>query len=335
MELNFQNATFICGHRKSGTTLLLCLLDNHPQLLVYPADSAFFYGYYPTYDNRYSDDQKINRIAGFVIDQLEKEINTLSEEDQIDLNLSIDNFRMNLKKIAQNTEKKPHDMLISLLKAYRLIFKGSENAVRWVEKTTSTEIYASEIKKWFPLAKFIHVIRDPRDNWASLKSGWKKRYISFNDSLDRLMQSMIDRGRLGLEFAKYNEKRFGSESYKIIKFEELATNPNRILQEICNFLCIDFSNNLLSPTICGKHWKGNNFDGLTFEKPSSINVGRWKERITDEEARLIEFHFSPLMEFFNYPKAYQVNECMDAATRHYKWYNFAQLYSQPTVTKNG
>ena len=46
----------------------------------------------------------------------------------------------------------------------------------WVEKTTSSEFYATEIIKWFPNAKFIHLIRDPRDNFASLKSGWEERY---------------------------------------------------------------------------------------------------------------------------------------------------------------
>ncbi len=31
---------FICGYQKSGTTLLLNLLDNHPELVVMPGDSS-------------------------------------------------------------------------------------------------------------------------------------------------------------------------------------------------------------------------------------------------------------------------------------------------------
>jgi hypothetical protein len=46
-------ATFIAGYPKSGTTLLLSLLDNHPQLVVVPEETLFF-------DRvRYSDD-KVN-----------------------------------------------------------------------------------------------------------------------------------------------------------------------------------------------------------------------------------------------------------------------------------
>ncbi len=38
---------FICGHPKSGTSLLKALLDNHPQLVVYPEETVFFRRYLP------------------------------------------------------------------------------------------------------------------------------------------------------------------------------------------------------------------------------------------------------------------------------------------------
>src|SRR6185503_18605589 len=33
---------FICGHQRSGTTLLQNLLDDHPQLLVLPSEGTYF-----------------------------------------------------------------------------------------------------------------------------------------------------------------------------------------------------------------------------------------------------------------------------------------------------
>lgn len=38
---------FICGHPKSGTSLLRNLLDFHPQLVVYPEESRFFRQFLP------------------------------------------------------------------------------------------------------------------------------------------------------------------------------------------------------------------------------------------------------------------------------------------------
>src|ERR1700739_992384 len=37
-----QRACFIAGQAKSGTTLLVALLDSHPELLVMPQDTAYF-----------------------------------------------------------------------------------------------------------------------------------------------------------------------------------------------------------------------------------------------------------------------------------------------------
>ena len=37
-----QRACFIAGQAKSGTTLLIALLDNHPELLVLPEETAYF-----------------------------------------------------------------------------------------------------------------------------------------------------------------------------------------------------------------------------------------------------------------------------------------------------
>src|SRR5712672_2085243 len=42
-ELPFaQRASFIAGPAKSGTTLLVALLDSHPELLVFPQETAYF-----------------------------------------------------------------------------------------------------------------------------------------------------------------------------------------------------------------------------------------------------------------------------------------------------
>ena len=49
-DINWEKPVFICGHRKTGTTMLINLFDNHPDLLVYPDDSGFWYVYYPLFD---------------------------------------------------------------------------------------------------------------------------------------------------------------------------------------------------------------------------------------------------------------------------------------------
>lgn len=326
-----ENAVFLCGHRKSGTTLLLNLLDSHPELSVYPADSGFFYRYYPLAEiQNYSTKQKIDVMVNQTIKNLENEFSKLSDDDKHEIAFDVDSFKQEFLDLSSKSNITSKDMLISLALLYQK-YSPAQNQNMWVEKTTSTEIYALDILKWFPKAKFIHLIRDPRDNWASLQSGWEKRYKDFNDSKERLLQSLLERGKLGMEFAQLNNKIIGPKQYLILKFEDLTQNPESTLKKIASFLNIEYNEILLKPTICGKLWAGNNFDGLKFKSVSNVNVNRWRERISDDDAKLIEYHFYDIMKSFEYESVFNLEARVNAAKDHYKWHNFAQHYSYSTV----
>jgi hypothetical protein len=331
MDNQFQeNAIFICGHRKTGTTLMLNLLDNHPQLSVFPVDSNFFYKCYPIcFDQNYSTEEILDVIKNGVIKQLLNDYDKFSSSDKADLNFNFENFQRDFMEL-QTTPLSPKNLLSALSFSFKKNFKNLSTQKKWVEKTTSTEIYATDIFNWFPNAKFIHIIRDPRDNWASLKSGWNFRYEKFNESSNQLLQSLIDRGKLGMELAIHNVSLFGKERYKVIKYEDLGNKPKTIMRDICDFLNIEFDPIVLTPTIMGKPWKGNNFDGLEFNEISNVNVGNWKQRIDSKEAMLVEYHFQDLMSHFDYPLNYSLHERVSAAKEHYKWFNFSQSnsYSQ-------
>ncbi|MCD4761442.1 sulfotransferase, partial [bacterium] len=208
MKKFINDPIFLCGHRKAGTTMLLCLLDSHPELLVYPADSGFFYAYYPrAEEKKYSNKNKIDTVINFCIKNLDLEIKNLSPKDKRNLTFSIDNFIKDFHKTLNKSDMSSKKILKAMIEAFAINTNQDINGIKyWVEKTTSTEIYATEIIKWFPRAKFIHLIRDPRDNWASLKSGWLKRYRHFNDSYLFLLQSMFERSKLGMEMAEHNKK---------------------------------------------------------------------------------------------------------------------------------
>jgi hypothetical protein len=107
----------------------------------------------------------------------------------------------------------------------------------------------------------------------------------------------------------------------------ITKKPHDTMKNISEFLGIEYDPILLKPTIFGKPWKGNNFDGIEFDSISDVNVGRWKERILEKEAQIIEFHFDTFMPDFGYSLEYDETERMNSACEHYKWFNSAQLYS--------
>lgn len=321
-------ATFIGGHRKSGTTLLICLLDSHPELATLPIDSGFFYGIYPPY---YISDcslsQKKKKVIDFVFKgKLKQEIDYINTETTADFPFE-DLNRTFCRKVDMGSGS-PKEILEAMVSAFIEVAPiPKEINKRWVEKTTSSEIYAIDIFNWYPKAKFIHVIRDPRDNFASLKSGWHEKYSKANDGLERLLQSLIDRGKYGMQLAQYNKSLFGEDKYFILKFEDLAGYPEKTMKSLAKFLCIEFDEILLKPTVCGNLWKGNNFDGKTFDSVSDQNVNKWMDRISHHEAKVIEFHFRDLMDQYGYKQQYSLKEQVNSAKEHYKWFNYTQIYS--------
>lgn len=328
-ETFLDNPLFICGHRRSGTTLLLNLFDHHPELLAYPAETGFFYAVYPPYfaPGR-SQNEAVTQMSDFCIKNLTDNLKMSfppAIRRQIAFPVAV--FRRRFLSIAKPTQCGPPELLRAFMLAFHQTYNYPKKPIGWIEKTTSSEIYAADILRWFPNAKFIHVVRDPRDNWASLKSGWEVRFKQQNDSIDRLMHSMIERGKFGLELAIQNEQRFGKNVYRVIRYEDLVGNPSKSMRSLCEFCGATFSPRMLNPTVFGHAWGGNNYSGKTFFGPSKSNSGRWIERITTQEANLLEFHFEDAMSHFNYPLTSDLPARIDAAVEHYKWYNYAQAFS--------
>ena len=71
--------------------------------------------------------------------------------------------------------------------------------------------------------KFIHLIRDPRDNYASLKSGIKSHYSKIGESNLILLSSMINRAKLDFKFIITGENRTVTSNSVVIGDEFLLT----------------------------------------------------------------------------------------------------------------
>jgi hypothetical protein len=299
---------------------LVCLLDNHPELLTYPCDSGFFYKVFPAClsSNRAES-------MGAVVDHtirhcLRKEMANIGRPDLFD----VDAIAARFVELANATNGSPKSLLQALVQAYGALC--GQEARGWracVEKTTSSEIYALEIAGWFPKAKFIHLIRDPRDNYASLKSGWQARYRLQEEEPLGLLQSLIDRGRLGMRLARSNRAVLGADRYMIVRFEDLMRTPDVWLKAMSEFIGVAYHPSLAMPSVNGVAWPGNNFDGQKFQGLSAANVGRWPQRIEAQEAATIEFFMADAMIEHGYELTTSIEERARAAAEHYKWFNFS------------
>jgi len=315
---------FVGGHRKSGTTLLASLLDGHPDLWVYPYETHFWYSFYPEYlKSKYTLEQQKDRIKNFLLKDLcqivlkwgKKEIFQKELENNFDALLSIHN-------------KDVCGFFVSMIDAVRNVL-DKEIRIKdkiVITKDTHSEIYVNEIFKIYPDAKFINIVRDPRDNFASILTGWDKHYKNQYDSKERLLRDFIDRGYLCMNMAKDNWLKFGITKYKNICYEKLVQSPKKSMTELCQWIGIRESLLNLNPTCCGVEWKGNSFTKI-YKGINKNRIGIYKEILTEYQRKVIEYYFGDIMEYFGYTLDYKKEECVDAVREHYKWLNANGFHS--------
>src|SRR5256884_4637216 len=161
-ELPFgQRACFIAGQAKSGTTLLVALLDNHPQLLVLPEETAYFPTILTKYASRgrraqfdYLTKQSLSNVLfGGPCKWGKRNYATFPREK----------FFETFERAAFDPASAQEELLLLMVKAYAATLGRSLDTItRWVEKTPANRNHISAILTRFPEAKILVTLRDPR-----------------------------------------------------------------------------------------------------------------------------------------------------------------------------
>ena len=301
------NTLWICGHRKCGTTLLTNLFDSHPEIINYGSDFRMIYAFH----------DHLVRLQG--ASRRRERFNTLFFDDRV---TSDDINEAKFREITSNLDFEDDDVVWEYLKKIR----ASVDANNYLMiKETSSEMYYGSIKKAVN-AKFLHMVRDPRDNWAAIAAGVDTYYKQFGEGRYEALASAVFRIQSGFEALKLNTEVSGVDEYRVLKFEELVGRTDETLSNLTSWLNIELTNDLRAPTRAGSSYEGNSHDGLRFGGVSSGNVGRFIERLPYEEIAIIEAFCAPMMTFFQYPFVTDRDERLSAIQKFYSFYNSRYFY---------
>ncbi|MFQ5433956.1 MAG: sulfotransferase [Anaerolineae bacterium] len=242
---------FLCGYLKSGTTLLTGLLDNHPALVTLPGDTNTF--------------PLLARFRSLPRPELERQwaaywlkrfVNPPGQPPFCMLGLDGRAYANLLRWfrfwLARWDGQDAAFLLQTAVFAYFCANQERPSALRyWAAKTPRDERNVAELRRLFPQARFIHILRDPRQNLASLKKlhqhrGW--RWRPFRTALS-LWRSVW----LGWR----NRRRLGQENYLILRYESLLADPHSVTRRIADFLDIPWQPTLLTPTANGRPLQAN------------------------------------------------------------------------------
>jgi hypothetical protein len=209
---------FIIGSGRSGTTLLRLILAGHSRLHIPPETWYILYLI-----------EQLPVTDVLTTAQVERAVTIMAEDYRWpDMNISPEELR---RRVATLNNPRLVD-IINLVYQQHLEWSGKS---RFGDKTPIYFKIVAELAAMYPGAKFIHLIRDGRDvaiSWIDLNYD---RY--YEDSFEWTM-------------AMKSRKSFlhGPQSQQIleVRYEDLVTDLERTVRQICNFLGEEFEPAMLN-----------------------------------------------------------------------------------------
>lgn len=276
MPIDLERVIFVIGVGRSGTTLLQCMLNAHSHISFLP-ETHFI--------RRYGDNPHMARLVR------RRGMAALASR----LSQDPDMARTGIDPADCPQCRDMREWFRWLLGRYA----AARGAVRVGEKDPKNMEHLRLIRQWFPRARVIHLVRDPRDVMVSrLGAGWgRKRF--FLAHLAACREQLLLACRLGPEL-------FGS-SYVEIRYEDLVTRAPETLMTLCSRLDLEYEPemlNYMSPArelISEKElpWKKNCFRPLL-----TGNIGKWRRELSPRRVRRIEWVCAKTFTRFGYPHAF-------------------------------
>ncbi len=267
---------FIAGPDRSGTTLLFAMLASHPNISMVRRTNMWRY-----FHQRYGDlDQPEN---------FERCFDEMLRYNRIQKFLSPE---ADLIRHEYELGAPTYGRLFSLFHQQHAEQLGK---VRWGDKSLHTEHYIERALAEFPDALILHMTRDPRDRYASVR----KRHGRDNPRLG----GATGRWLFSMRKALANQKRYPNQ-YRIVRFEDLAGNPEATAREICAFIGEEFSPEMLTLSGAPDHSQAGGNSSFGKLEPGQISqkpIGRFRDVLTNMEIHYIQALTGRFMQQLGYP----------------------------------
>lgn len=269
---------FLLGRGRSGTTLLKSLLDAHPSISVAP-EALFVMNLYHHYGRAEWTDERIEGFSRHVF--LERRLRRWSvERDQL-----VARWRA-MKDCARFAD------LVS--EAYELHADATgKNEGRFLgDKNPRYSLCAAELRAIFPRAKFVHMVRDYRDNVLSFL------HVPFD------LKSPV---ALAHRWVRYNAAILGAarlapDAFHLLRFEDLLSAPVPTLTALCRFLGVEMDPRMLDARDPESGY------GVAWHRHVSSSIdpalaGQWRRNLDTRQVEEIDRICQPFAAQFGYEPA--------------------------------
>jgi hypothetical protein len=248
--------------------LLQAILAGHPDLLGHPSEPQFFLDLYERF--------------GLVIRDTGKAHKYLSQHPRMPLS------EKDLEKVFNG------DRSISIqlfTERYLSIWAGEAlQEKQLVLKHPRLTFFLDFVFHIFPDAIILHIVRDPRANVSSQRARWK------NATLLECISWWEKSIAIGRQLARSQPQRY----FEVV-YEDLVTEPEKTLTELCAKLKIPYNSELVTIDFKAPAYAPDTSPQLKhYHRPDPSRLALWKQYLSPFEIRLIENRLHRQMAWWNY-----------------------------------
>lgn len=228
---------FIIGCGRSGSSLLLQIINSHPDIHVgreMHLKNPWYFLYYNDFItelNKYKpfteDENALNAIDFLFSESVEGSFWTYANS-----NLDIDRIKRDFIDSDRSIKSLINTYFEEILRYENVKVTGSKFPLHFH--------YVPLLKNWYPKSKIIHIIRDPRavltselNRWNKPKHPLSKDNKFFYDI--SIILYVIIQWSWAIDCHFYYKEKY-NDTYKLIRFEDLLLKPEKINKELFNFL---------------------------------------------------------------------------------------------------
>lgn len=217
-----ENPIFIIGTERSGSNLLRLILDAHSRIAIpHPPHIMKYLAHLEPQHGDLSDDRCMRRLVEDILTLIDAHIFPWDEypldADQI---------------VAEAPQRSTFGAVAAIYEQVR----AHSGKARWGNKSTFMVHFTDQVRSIYPSARFILLVRDPRDVAVSARrSVFSPCHPLLSAELWRHQQE------IGLSLLGS----LPSRSITLLRYEDLTETPEPTLRALCGFLEEDFEPGML------------------------------------------------------------------------------------------
>lgn len=300
---------YVAGVERTGTSLMFALLASHPGLAMTRRTNLWTYFY----------DQFGDLAADANLDACLQLMRSYKRLVALDLDFD---------EIRTTFTGQPDRSYARLFAVIEGQYASRLGKVRWGDKSLHTERFTAQIVDAFPRSRFVHMIRDPRDRYASVISRWKVRKGGAGASAAEWLES----ARLAAD----NQHAFPN-NYLIVRYEDLSARPEDTMRAVCEFIGEEYDPGMLSMEGAARFREaGSNssYGPLEVGTISTASIGKYREILDPGETRFMERKLAGQMKALAYQPDNQATSDLGAIRTHLRESTKFHLWTAREKRKN-